>query len=70
MSTKLYDTSTEFTFGDDSDESYLPCESRKTLKTKVLNKKKSCTTTIVIGKKINYNVSVGEIFTNLWPPRQ
>ena len=39
MSKKLYETSTESTFGDDSDESYLPCESRKTLKTKVFNKK-------------------------------
>jgi hypothetical protein len=47
MSKKLYETSTESTFGDDSDESYFPCESKKTLKTKVLNKKKSCTTSTV-----------------------
>ena len=25
---------------------------------------------IVIGKKINHSVPVGEIFTDLWPPRQ
>ena len=51
MSKKLYETSTESTFGDDSDESYLPCESRKLLKTKVLSKKKSCTTTSINAMK-------------------
>ena len=46
MSKKLHETLTESTFGDDSDESYLPCESRKISKTKVLNKKKSCVNAI------------------------